>query len=181
MKIKPIKHWKSLSSDLIDVMRLGFLIFILGVLILPIFFEEDKAFLNARLSVLNNPKSPLTHLQLAEVAALRSDWQLARQEFVIADEFYSRNNVDSIALDLRFDEVKSIVFAERQLQEEIRQWKSVLEKQPSYRDGYLRLALLYYQLSEDEEAYDNWMIAWKLDPNNEQVARVGKLIRVEGF
>jgi tetratricopeptide (TPR) repeat protein len=62
------------------------------------------------------------------------------------------------------------------IRQEITSWEKVLEKKPYYRDVLLRLALLNYQLYEDEKAADYWEKANYLDPNNEEVRQVRKII-----
>lgn len=175
MEIKTILAKKIFSS--IVFKRWFFSVLILLIFLLPNFLATDADFQQAVHSVLVQPQSPLAHLQLAEIAAGNSDWELAIQEFAIAHELSTwSGSLDSPELNSRFKDVESTVFIECRLREEIRQWEDVLEKQPGYRDGYLRLALLYYQLSEDSEALNNWQKAWQLDPNNEQVFRVGRAL-----
>jgi tetratricopeptide (TPR) repeat protein len=177
MKIKTFIGKRKVSFQ---ALRFASAIFILGVFLLPNFFVEDINFFKAKLAVLAHPRSPRAHLQLAEVAAFNFDWELSKKEYQMAYELYSQNkNINSEELDSLFSNVEFTVFKERYLREEIARWEGIIEKQPGYRDGYLRLALFYYQLSIKERAFDNWQRAWKLDPNNEQVSRVGKLIGAE--
>jgi len=68
------------------------------------------------------------------------------------------------------------VMEPERIRREIESWEKVLEEKPDYRDVLLRLALLNYQIYEDEKAKDCWNRANYLDPNNEEVQEVGKII-----
>jgi len=59
---------------------------------------------------------------------------------------------------------------------EIESWEKVLEEKPYYRDVLLRLALLNYQIYEDEKAQEYFERAEYLDPNNEGVQKIGEII-----
>lgn len=62
------------------------------------------------------------------------------------------------------------------IREEIRSWEKILEERPYYRDVLLRLAVLNYQVYNDDQARDYWQQANYLDPNNKEVEQVGKVI-----
>ena len=62
------------------------------------------------------------------------------------------------------------------VRQEIQSWESALKEKPNYRDVLLRLALLNYQINQNEEAKDYWERANYLDPNNEEVVKVGEII-----
>lgn len=59
---------------------------------------------------------------------------------------------------------------------EIESWEKVLEEKPYYRDVLLRLALLSYQIYEDEKAQEYFERAKYLDPNNEEVKKIDQII-----
>lgn len=62
------------------------------------------------------------------------------------------------------------------VRQEIASWEKILETRPNYRDVYLRLAILNYQVGEIKQAQSDWEKANYLDPNNEEVIKVGKII-----
>lgn len=180
MEIKTVLKKSSFSS--IGVWRWVFSTLILLFFLLPNLLISDLGFRTAVLSVLSHPQSPLAHLELAEAAVAASDWSIAKQEFTIANLLSKQDkSSNDTELNLKFSAVESAVFAEEELREEIREWKNVLKTQPGYRDGYLQLALLHYKLSEDFEALKNWQEAWRLDPNNEQVAKMGDLLKTTDY
>ena len=51
------------------------------------------------------------------------------------------------------------------IEAEIKQWEEVVEKTPTYRDGYLKLATLYWKLRQDDKAKEAINRAKEIDPN----------------
>lgn len=51
------------------------------------------------------------------------------------------------------------------IEAEIKQWEEVVAKTPTYRDGYLKLAVLYWKLREDNKAKEAIEKAKEIDPN----------------
>lgn len=54
------------------------------------------------------------------------------------------------------------------IKNEIIYWEEIVRETPTYRDGYLKLATLYWQLREDEKAKENLDKAIAIDPNSEK-------------
>jgi len=55
--------------------------------------------------------------------------------------------------------------AKRRIEKEIYQLEIILENHPDYRDLYLRLALLYWQVNNQEKGKEYFQKAEFLDPN----------------
>lgn len=51
------------------------------------------------------------------------------------------------------------------IEAEIKQWEEVVAKTPTYRDGYLKLATLYWKLRQDDKAKEALENAKEIDPN----------------
>lgn len=146
---------------------------------LPNILFSSSPFEKARLRVIDDPENPLAHLTLAEIAADSDDWRVARTEYEQALNHGEPKAQARIAgTNSYFEVVGRKVFAVRLILKEIKEWKTILEEQPGYRDGHLRLALLYYQLSNYDLAVLHWRTSWSLDPNNEQVMAVGKILGI---
>lgn len=60
------------------------------------------------------------------------------------------------------------------IKNEILYWEGVVEKTPTYRDGYLKLATLYWQLHDDKKAKENLDKASEVDPNSEKIKDLRK-------
>ncbi|MCL5090460.1 MAG: tetratricopeptide repeat protein [Patescibacteria group bacterium] len=62
------------------------------------------------------------------------------------------------------------------LQKEAYTWEKILREKPDYRDGWLQLAALYYELGNKNLAKQALSQAKTLDPTSEVVAGVEKLL-----
>ncbi len=62
------------------------------------------------------------------------------------------------------------------LEQRYNRLKKVVEKHPDYRDGFIGLAALGYQLSKNEEADGFLKQGKKLDPNHPLIARLSDLL-----
>lgn len=62
------------------------------------------------------------------------------------------------------------------IEKEIISWEKILETKPEYRDVFLRLSLLNWQLFQTDQAKIYWDKANYLDPNNLDVQKVGEII-----
>lgn len=51
------------------------------------------------------------------------------------------------------------------IEKEIKEWEEIVEKTPTYRDGYLKLATLYWQLRQDDKAKAALERVKEIDPN----------------
>jgi len=60
--------------------------------------------------------------------------------------------------------------------EEVSSWEQILNERPDYRDGWMQLATIYYKLGEKEKAREALWKAKALDPTNEIILNVEKLI-----
>lgn len=50
------------------------------------------------------------------------------------------------------------------LEEEIGKWEKIVSEHPDYRDGYFKLALLYYQSGKRAKAEENLIVVKNIDP-----------------
>jgi tetratricopeptide (TPR) repeat protein len=64
----------------------------------------------------------------------------------------------------------------QQIDRQITGLRQELDLKPQYRDVLLRLSLLSWQIKLDDQAQKFWEKANYLDPNNQEVERVGKII-----
>lgn len=53
------------------------------------------------------------------------------------------------------------------IQKEIKEWEEVVRETPTYRDGHLKLATLYWKINEDQKAKEAINKAKEIDPNYE--------------
>lgn len=60
------------------------------------------------------------------------------------------------------------------IKNEIAYWENLIQETPTYRDGYLKLATLYWQLEDKEKVKENLDKAIEVDPNYEETKRLRK-------
>ena len=58
------------------------------------------------------------------------------------------------------------------IEAEVKQWEEVVSKTPTYRDGYLKLDTLYWQLEEDDKAKTALDKAREIDPNYSETEKL---------
>ncbi len=51
-------------------------------------------------------------------------------------------------------------------EDELIYWKTIVEKSPTYRDGYIELARIEFEMGDKLSANNNLEIAKKIDPNS---------------
>jgi len=56
-------------------------------------------------------------------------------------------------------------------------WKQILAERPDYRDGWIYLAATYYKIGDNERASEALNHAKMLDPTNETVLSLEKLLK----
>ena len=106
-------------------------------------------------------------------------WFEAGDEKRALDELSKANKsviirTKSVKESLRKAEEK--VLEPERIREEIESWEKVLRERPFFRDVLLRLSILNYQIYENEKAKDYFIQAEYLDPINEDVLDVKKII-----
>jgi Tfp pilus assembly protein PilF len=119
------------------------------------------------------PWSVQTHVDMALGLFEAGDEAGAKKELEKANHL-SLLETKSVREKLKMAENK--VQEPEKIREEIQSWEKILATRPFYRDVLLRLALLNYQIYEDKTAQDYWQQANYLDPNNQEVKAVGKII-----
>lgn len=65
---------------------------------------------------------------------------------------------------------------EKRIENKIAQWEEILEKYPGYRDAYLRLAVLNWQINNSEKAKEYLEKAKELDPNFETTKELEEIL-----
>lgn len=62
------------------------------------------------------------------------------------------------------------------VEQEITKWEEVVNKTPTYRDGYLKLATLYWKLKDDEKAKTALNRAIEIDPNYKGIEKIKEIL-----
>jgi len=162
---------------------------ILLLFTLSSFFLPKNRFQLAKERVLRNPKDLEAHLILAEEFLKNNQLDEAGRELREAERLQRLNDQKMeqskvLGLNSRFEELYLRWQEEnpRELEKLIKKWENIVSENPTYRDGYLYLALYYLKEDNKEKAIDNLSKAIALDPNHESIKEIEKLIHNrEGF
>ena len=153
------------------------LIFLLLCLILNYFWPKNEID-KSRLNLSRFPWSPARHIDLALVYLNNGYLDKAFVEINKAEELYKyikffdfKNKVKN---KIHFG--KNLINKPSLIEKEINLWQTVLTEKPSYKDAYIHLSILYYQLYQNEEAKNSWQKAFYLDPNSKLINEVKKII-----
>ena len=126
--------------------------------------KRDKTFM------VTQPDSASVHIALAQKYWSLQQPKLARQELTLAQEIYQQQkkisgNVLGIASDplSLYDQWEKRTGFNSGLYD---YWKDIVVNRPDYRDGFLQLASISYQLSKYDEANKYIDAALRLDPNS---------------
>ena len=119
--------------------------------------------------ILRNSNDPEAHLILAEEFLNNNELDKAEQELLIASNIQQTtdNKVKVLGITSKIEELWNRWREQnpQTIEKEIAKWQEFVAENPTYRDGYLRLALYYQKLKYLEEARVNLAKALELDPN----------------
>ncbi|MDO8451554.1 MAG: hypothetical protein Q7S76_01665 [bacterium] len=121
--------------------------------------------------VLSDPLSPSKHVMLASSYWKERLLNRSRQEIRLAEELTENIDTNSplVTLGQWEDEVKNV-------QKEYEYWSKIVEINPDYRDGYLKLAGLAVELLKSNEAKRHIGKVYALDPNTEEIQKIENLL-----
>lgn len=146
-------------------------------------FLPKTRFELAKERILQNPNDFEAHLILAEEFLKNNQMGLAETELLAAKNIqhsaYNIENKRVLGLSSRLEELWLRYQEENpeELQKLIEKWERIVAETPTYRDGYLQLALYYFKLGDKEKAQENLQKALELDPNYEPTKELEKLIK----
>lgn len=198
-KIKPVKAWLENKTDLArklsehqaaraasrfgapaGVALLAFLV--LYSLLLP----KDK-FQLAKEQLIKEPHDLQAHLVLAEEYLNQNQIEEAEKELLLVQEKSGSRLMNNESSSQVLGEQSSLkwegLWQRKQAAkpEDIRRmiasWEKIISAKPNYRDGYLQLAVLYYQVFENEKAKENLEKALELDPNFKPAKEMEKILK----
>lgn len=130
------------------------------------------------LAVARWPNSISKHIELGKALFNLGDLPQAQTEIKLAQNLYKYWKMVDIngRLKKQIEEGDQYINQKVIIKSQIGQLETILRDKPHYRDVYLQLSILNYQLWQDEKAREYWNKAFYLDPNNEKVQEVGKKI-----
>jgi len=156
---------------------------VLFVILLTGFFWPRDEITQAKLAVARWPLSTKKHLQMARAFFNNNYENKAIEEYKKAEGLYRIFSFLDINKKTRksLEETKQLVYKPEKVRKDINYWETVLKAKPHYRDVFIRLAALNYQLGNEKKGKDYWQKAFYLDPNNEFVRKIGEMLGVANF
>jgi tetratricopeptide (TPR) repeat protein len=148
----PQINWTKITIHTLSILLLITAIVNLYLLLFPAQTQLTKL----RNDILKYPFSPKVHINLAKYYFQTGNSRQAKREIELA---YSLGSQEAPLL------YKQIATSKSNLDLEVKYWKSVTEKYPNYRDAYIKLAALNYQLSNSSAAAIYLEKARRIDPN----------------
>lgn len=147
-------------------------------LVLSSYFSPLNQFYQAKLNLNRWPLSPQAHCYLAKIYFNAGDEENAVKELEKGIQLYSslyfldfnqswKNNLKK---------TEKLILSPKKTKEEITYWETVLKTRPHYRDLFLRLSVLNYQVFQNEKTHFYWKKAFYLDPNNKTTQKLGKIL-----
>lgn len=137
----------------------------------------------AQLDISSWPLSAKKHLEMAKAYFNHGDEKKAVAELKKAESLYHSLAFLDIKRNVKqqLEETKTLLSQPEKVRQDINYWETVLKSKPHYRDVFLRLSVLNYQLYQHEKFQEYWEKAFYLDPNNEVVQKLGEKIGVANF
>ena len=149
--------------------------FVIYSLLLP-----KNRFQLAKERLVRDPNDFEAHLILVEEYLINNQIEEAERELIAVSSIQpvAGSNQQVLGLSSRLDELW-LRWQEKKPEEVeklITEWEEIISEKPDYRDGYLQLALLHYQLYENKRAKEYLQKALELDPNFEAAREMEKIL-----
>lgn len=118
-----------------------------------------------------DPENASLHVRLAAVYESARNYNQAVDELSLASRLNPK-------LDLAADLNRTTALRDepKRLRQEVAELASITQAEPSFRDGWLRLAYLQYQLRDDPAAKAALARALEIDPNFEPALKLAALL-----
>jgi len=171
----PIAIKNNLNSSNLKITILMILILVLSIN----YLEAKNIIVKHQLQAAYWPLSIKNHLNLAEDFFNNSDLNQAKLEINKAENLYYFYKIFDFKQNSfkQINKAQEIINQPEKINQEINYWQKMLLIKPDFKDIYLRLSLLNYQIWQDDEAEKYWQNAFYLDPNNSTVKQMENLLK----
>ncbi len=156
-------------------------IVIVGILIVLVIFsfitfspntQLLREFNQTRVDLVKDPSNPLLHIKMARIFKQANDLEKAKTEYLLAlGKTHEKTQIQQALI-----EIKGLQEQPDKIREQISFWEKVSQEKPGYRDAYFQLAVLHWQLYDNQPARDSLNKALELDPNFEAGKELGKIL-----
>lgn len=181
-RILTAKSLKLGTKIIIGAVLAGFL----ATGLLPVLPADFFSFERAKTTVMLYPNDQSAHLFLAQEYLKRGNPEAVERELLLAANLSSLRPSSifhlpsSSVLGASLSPLKILARIKNEpqrIRKEISFWEKVIEEKPDYRDAYLQLAILNYQLYENKKAQEYFRQATELDPNFEVSKELEKKLK----
>jgi len=177
---KPKNSFATISQTYISsYSSLGVGVIFIIILLTNVIFKPK---LRLQLILTANPHNLEANLDLADLLLAQNRYQDAEKILKISQQIEIENILSkNSSLSDRLQSLwgKKHTLDPQDILYSINQWEKIIKDKPNYRDGYIKLAILYLSLNQKKQALDNLNTAYGLDPNNETILYLMKIIGTE--
>ena len=157
---KAISNKRKEISKYLPLLGVGLLA---ALILLPLLWPKND-FQKAKTSVIKNNHNFEARLVLAAAFLENNQFEKAEKEFLaVANQDLSTKAREQLAGLWQ----KKLQTDPKEIKRQAEDWEKIMIEKPNYRDGYLQLAIFYYQLYETKKAEEALQKALALDPNYE--------------
>ncbi|MBI4999241.1 hypothetical protein HZB97_00535 [Candidatus Gottesmanbacteria bacterium] len=146
----------------------------------PFFPTGFLDFERMKLAVMLAPNNISSHLLLSQEYLKRGDMEAVERELLLAQNLVEPSSPNSpTVLGASLSPLKileKIKNEPQKIRQEVSFWEKVAMEKQDYRDAYIRLAILNYQIYETERAKEYLKKALELDPNFEPAREIKKML-----
>lgn len=153
-------YFSRLAKELLVILPVGLLVILLGNLIQP-----QSQFDTAKQNILTDPADPQPHLFLAQQFFVTNQFREAEIEVK------SANNQDLL------QQIQEIKNQPEEIRKKIFNLQKIVDQLPNYRDAYIELAILHWQLYRPFDARKYLEKALEIDPNNGVANKILEVVK----
>lgn len=160
MKKNLLLYFSRLVQELRLLLPVGLFILLLFNLL-----QSPSQFDIAKRNVLERPADPKPHIFLAQQFFVTNQFREAEIEAK------SANNQDLL------QQIREIKNQPEEVREKIFNLQKIVDQLPNYRDAYIELAILHWELYRPFDAQKHLEKALEIDPNNEVANKILEVIK----
>lgn len=182
-KISRVRSFAHPQAARFSKMMVFLLLFGFLVVNMASYFLPKNKFRIAQEQILDNPLNLEAHLILAEEFLKNNQIEEAQNELLVAQEITNNEKAGPqspsvLGASNIIETIKNRLAenSRKETEKQIIRWRQIVADNLEYRDGYLRLAIYYFKVGDDQKAKENLQTALKIDPNFEPAKILEKSI-----
>lgn len=129
----------------------------------------------AKINLFLKPYEAKSYLTLADLYILNNDYLNAKRELKNA-VYFSNNEHDKVEATRKLLMIERSEFTKQEIENQISKWEKISVQKPNYRDAYFQLAVLNYQIFNNNASRIYLEKAMYLDPNFDEGKRLKALL-----